>query len=89
MASSQPVAMAHRVPRDRKNSSSSSVTSSHRPSAAQSTLPEGIIASADSRKISRFPAVNRPKPLRKWVKNWDVRVTGRVCISPTARGVIR
>lgn len=39
MASSQPVAMAHRVPSARKNSSSSSVTSSHRPAAAQSGPP--------------------------------------------------
>ena len=81
--------MAHRAPSDRKNSSSSSVSSSHCPNADQSTMPKGSCASTDSRKISRFPAVSRPKPARKWEKYWVVRLTGRACIMPTERGVIR
>ena len=89
MASSQPVAMAHREASAKKNSSISSVSSSHAPSMAQSTQLRPAQQAALSRKMNTLPTVSIPSPAMLWLRNCSVRVTGSACSRPTARVVIR
>ena len=81
--------MAQREARAKKNSSISSVSSSHEARASQSTKPRPAQQSTLRRNTSTLPAVSMPKPESAWERNACVRVTGRACISPTVRVVIR
>ena len=81
--------MAHREASAKKNTSISSVSSSHAPSSAQQNIPPPEAHSAVSTKMITLPAVSIPSAASVWEKNACVRVTGRVCSSPTVRPFIR
>lgn len=83
-ASSQPVSMAHSVPRARKKISASVTTASH-----TSSGPGSPHTSRLTSTTSRFPAVSMAKPVSSWVKNRVCRFRGRLWINPTDRPFIR